>query len=162
MIDFIHRYVLSASRFHMQKRYPKRCFSIPERIPEIIKYREHPISRVTFSPDSWSYWGSYFKYRKRCLCALEPKRWCCCRVLLPDVWLCALWSLGAGAAARCHCQMCGRVRVGAWALVSLLWCCLLCWRHSLGKDNSKLAALRGRRSIIQGSPIQRTRYIYHE
>ena len=104
----------------MQKRYPKRCFSIPERIPEIIKYREHPISRVTFSPDSWSYWGSYFKYRKRCLCALEPKRWCCCRVLparcvamcalelgrwccckvpLPDVWPCARWSLGAGVAA---------------------------------------------------------------
>ena len=59
-------------------------------------------------PDSEGYCGSCFKYRKRC-------RW---RALLPDVWPCALWSLGAGATARCvsvsaagcHCQMCGCVR----------------------------------------------------
>ena len=66
----------------------------------------------------------------RCVaaCALELGRSCCCKVPLPDVWLRALWSLGALA---------GRVRVGAWVLVSLLWCCLLvsfalwglCWRH---------------------------------
>ena len=27
--------------------------------------------------------------------------WCRCRVPLPDVWPCALWSLGAGAAVMC-------------------------------------------------------------
>ena len=31
---------------------------------------------------------------------------------LPDVWPCALWSLCAGAAAGCRCQVCGRVRFG--------------------------------------------------
>ena len=43
------------------------------------------------SPDSVSYWGSYFKYRK------------------------TLLSLGAGAAAGCRCC----VRLGAWVLVPL-------------------------------------------
>ena len=87
-----------------------------------------------FSPDSVSYWGSYFKYRKRCMCAFsslgavygavavcawELGRWCRCCVLL----LCARGSLGAGAAAVCCCC----ARVGAWALVPLL-----CARGSLG------------------------------
>ena len=47
---------------------------------------------VDLSPDSESYWGSDFKYRKRCLCAL------------PDVWPCVCsWVLVPlqGAAARC-------------------------------------------------------------
>ena len=33
------------------------------------------------------------------MCALELGRSCCCKVLLPDVWPCARWSLGAGVAA---------------------------------------------------------------
>ena len=32
---------------------------------------------------------------------------------------CALWSLGAGAAAGCRCQTCGRARFGAWVLLLL-------------------------------------------
>ena len=81
-----------------------------------------------FSPDSESYWGScwgsYFKYRKRPVCALEPGCWCRCRarlgagaaagcvawcrcsVLLPDVYdnSCVLWSLRAGTASEGCCQ----------------------------------------------------------
>ena len=47
--------------------------------------------------------------------------WCRCIVLLPDVWPCALWSLGAvaGATAGRGCQMCGRVQFGDWVLVLL-------------------------------------------
>ena len=115
-----------------------------------------------FSPDSVSYWGSYFKYRKRCMCAFsslgavygavavcawELGRWCRCCVLL----LCARGSLGAGAAAVCRCcvlLLCARgslgagaaavrawelgrwcrccVRVGAWALVPLLYAAAVC------------------------------------
>ena len=57
----------------------------------------------------------------RCVavCAVELGCWCRCRALLPDVWPCALWSLGAGAATGRCCQMCGRVRCGAWVLVPL-------------------------------------------
>ena len=32
---------------------------------------------------------------------MDLGRWCRCRVPLPDAWPCALWSLGAVAAARC-------------------------------------------------------------
>ena len=62
-----------------------------------------------------------------------------CRVLVPDVWLCALWSLGAGFAARCHCQMCGRVQGAAvvvlrtsksFAIWGLCWCYFLCFGES--------------------------------
>ena len=42
-------------------------------------------THTLYSPDSESYWGSYFKYRKRCLCAL--------------------WNLDAGAAAGWCCRM---------------------------------------------------------
>ena len=57
-----------------------------------------------YSPDRVSYWGSYFKYRKRCMCALGSlgagaAAGCGCRVPL----LCALGSLGAGGAAVCRC-----------------------------------------------------------
>ena len=57
------------------------------------------------SPDSVSYWGSYFKYRKSCVCAFSSlaagcrwcvRCWCRCRVPL----LCALVSLGAEANIR--------------------------------------------------------------
>ena len=77
-----------------------------------------------------SFWGSYFKKkRKRCLCAcwsFELWRWCRCRVPLPNVWLCTLWTWALvplpdarlfGAWGRC--QICGRVRFGAWALAPL-------------------------------------------
>ena len=65
------------------------------------------------------------------VCAWELGCWCSCRVPLRAAvgaivslgslgavaagvpLLCALGSLGAGAAAGCHCQMCGRVRFGA-------------------------------------------------
>ena len=43
---------------------------------------------------------------------------------------CALWSLGAGAAAGCRCQTCGRARFGAWVLLLLpgAWpCALFAW-----------------------------------
>ena len=44
---------------------------------------------------------------RRCqICALELACWCRCRMPLPDVWPCALWSWGAGAVAGCSCQMC--------------------------------------------------------
>ena len=74
------------------------------------------------------------------MCALELGRSCCCKVLLPDVWPCARWSLGAGVAAlvlptRVSCS-----------LGSMLASFLI-------KGNSKLAALRRRRPIIQGSTI---------
>ena len=91
------------------------------------------------SPDSVSYWGSYFKYSKRCMCALSSLGAAGCRCCV-----CVCGSLGAGAAAVCDCC----VRVGAWALVPLLcaaaarvcelgcWChccvLLLCARGSLG------------------------------
>ena len=90
------------------------------------------------SPDSKSYWGSYFKFRKRCLCAL----WSLCadagcrcqmsttRGLVPlqgaaarCLGLCA-WRLGARAAAGCRRKVplpdaYGRVRFGAWMLAWL-------------------------------------------
>ena len=50
------------------------------RIGSLVHYQIRSQSRTpTCSPDSESCWGSYLKYRKRCLCAL--------------------WNLGAGAAA---------------------------------------------------------------
>ena len=61
-------------------------------------------THTLYSPDSESYWGSYFKYRKRCLCAL---------------WMLLLWSLGAGAAAGRCCRMCGCVHFGTWLLLPL-------------------------------------------
>ena len=57
---------------------------------------------MSFSPDSRSYWGSYFKYRKRCLCALQslgaPLPLKGAWVLLPNAYGGALWSLHTGAA----------------------------------------------------------------
>ena len=54
--------------------------------------------------------------------AFELGRWCCYRVSLCALWIlgvwpCALWSLGAGATAVRRCQMCGRLRFGAWVAV---------------------------------------------
>ena len=95
-------------------RYPKRYQK-----SSIIGNAPYPypgLPNTTFFLDNARYWASIFKYRKRRSCALGPECWCCCRVPLPDVWLCALWSLGAGAAAGCRCQMCGCVCFGAWAL----------------------------------------------
>ena len=108
MIDLIHRYVLSSSTFGMQKRYPKRCFSIPQTIPEIVYYRDRN-APYPGSPNTT------FRQIARAI-----------GLLISSIGrgACALWSLSAGAAARCRCQMCGRVRVGAWVLVSLYWCCL--------------------------------------
>ena len=85
-------------------------------------------------PDSMSYWGSYFNYRKSCRCAflnlaagaaagvcvLELGCWCRCRVLLLCAAARCCVHLGArvvvlllqGAAAS-------RVRFGAWVLVPL-------------------------------------------
>ena len=66
------------------------------------------VAKVVLSPDSESYWGSYFKYRKRylfgawVLVLLQAAAARC-------VWPCALWSLCACAAAGCHC----RVTLGA-------------------------------------------------
>ena len=102
---------------------------------------------ISSSPDSESYWGSYFKYRKRCLLALlilgaGAAAGCRCQM-----WLCALWSLGAGAAARCGpvrfgaCVLvplhgaaarCGRVRFGAWVLVPLQGAAARCGRVRFG------------------------------
>ena len=50
-------------------------------------------------------------------CALEPECWCRCRVLLQGAaarcqWLCVLWSLGAGAAAG-HCP---QISFATWGL----------------------------------------------
>ena len=74
---------------------------------------------------------SYFKYRKRCLCALwslgaGAAAGCCCpcpRALLERcVWPCALavrcvWTL-RGAAPGCFCEM----SVAVCALQSRCWC----------------------------------------
>ena len=92
----------------------------------------------------------------RCVgvCALELGCWCCCRVPLPDVWPCVLWSLGvvwpcalcslgAGAAAGCHCHMCGlcawwcHVCFGASVLVPLQGAaarCVVLWSSGAGAD----------------------------
>ena len=93
---------------------------------------------VSFPPESVSYWGSYFKYRKSCTCAF----WslgagaavgcrCCARLVV--VPLCATavcaWELGRG------CCCCAWVRLGrrccAWELRWPLLCALgcLCWRR---------------------------------
>lgn len=63
----------------------------PPRGP-LVKKRE--VSKFHNSPDSESYWGCYFKYRKRCLC-LGAGSAARCR---HQMCACALWSLSAGAA----------------------------------------------------------------
>ena len=117
----------------------------PPRGP-LVKKRE--VSKFHNSPDSESYWGCYFKYRKRCLC-LGAGSAARCR---HQMCACALWSLSAGAARvplpdayiyiyiyrawmlvpRCRSwvllrDVCGCVHFAAWLLVPLqvplLWCC---------------------------------------
>ena len=89
---------------------------------------------------------------------------CCYRVPLPDVWLCALWSLGAGAAASCEMCACARWSLGAGvaalALPARVFCSLGSMLASfLSKDNSRLAASRRRKPITQGSPIKDSTHI---
>ena len=66
-----------------------------------------------FSPGSENYWGFYFNCRRKCLCALwslgaAADARCVAVCALERVAMRVL-ELG-GAAAGCHCQMCGRVR----------------------------------------------------
>ena len=107
-----------------------------------------------FSPESESYWGSYFKYRKRRLCAPLWGLGCLCRCRVPlqdacrmfvDVCVldfgrwrrclcvpevyghvrqCALWGLDAGAAAGCHCQITSMLTKEVLVLTASLFVCV--------------------------------------
>ena len=88
---------------------------------ESVKNLELKIS-LESSPDSVSFWGSYFKYRKSCMCAFSS---CACAYLSLGAratagrCCCALGSLGAGALVPlqgCHCCMRLGCRYYAWVV----------------------------------------------
>ena len=79
---------------------------------------------VLLFPDSVSYWGSYFKYRKSCMCIFEPDAGGCrCCVRLGAWVLVPLQGVAAVCACQlerwCRCRVCvrlGCVTVCTWEL----------------------------------------------